>query len=295
MPTNREVRRSEAEADLRYADSFNRMTDMFENLLRSHRTERTDSFKPPTYDGSGDVELFIQNFMEVAEANQWSSIATKLHLKESLKESAKECARYATTDAIVAALKSRYGMTAREARAKLACLRRDPKTSLQEHGSQVERLVAIAHAELLEQYRQEMIIDNFCTSIGNGNLQRHLLAIPTPTLEDAIRAGNEYLQITVVNSRNYPPTAMSVDAAPADLTHNAVSTFALTEVMKAIQNLNLRLDRLEERNKAELQRCYGCGQTGHIRRNCVTSLWPETPSFEISQQSPRSENSQSSQ
>ena len=105
---------------------------------------------------------------------------------------------------MVAALKSRYGMTAREARAKLACLRRDPKMSLQEYGSQVERLVAIAPVELPEQYRQEMIIENFCTSIGNGNLQRHLSAMPTPTLEDAIRAGNEDLQLTVVNSLNCP-------------------------------------------------------------------------------------------
>ena len=59
MPTNREVRGNEAEADLRYADCINRMTDMFENLLRSHRAERTESFKPSTYNGSGDVELFI--------------------------------------------------------------------------------------------------------------------------------------------------------------------------------------------------------------------------------------------
>ena len=29
------------------------------NKNNSHRTERTDSFKPPTYNGSGDVELFI--------------------------------------------------------------------------------------------------------------------------------------------------------------------------------------------------------------------------------------------
>ena len=55
MPTNREVRGN----DLRYADCINRMTDMFENLLRSHRAERTESFKPSTYNGSGDVELFI--------------------------------------------------------------------------------------------------------------------------------------------------------------------------------------------------------------------------------------------
>ena len=88
---------------------------------------------------------------------------------------------------------------------------------------------------------------------------------------------------------------MSIDAAPADLTHNAVSTSALTEVRKAVQNLNLRLDRLEERNKAGLQRCYGCGQTSHICKNWVTSPWPESLIFDTSQQSTRLENFQNLQ
>ena len=30
-------------------------------------------------------------------------------------------------------------------------------------------------------------------------MQRHLLAVPTHTLEDAVRAGDEYLQIKPVN------------------------------------------------------------------------------------------------
>ena len=139
--------------------------------------------------------------MIVAKANQWLSISTKLkHKRKFKRESKKEFARYATANAIVAALKSRYGMTAQAAKAKLVCLCRHPNTSLQKHGSQVERLDAIVHGELFEQYRQEMIINNFCTSIGNGNLQSHLLAIPNPTLDDEICASNEYLQITVVNS-----------------------------------------------------------------------------------------------
>ena len=33
---------------------------------------RKDAFKAPKYDGTGDVELFLQQFSDVAEANKWT-------------------------------------------------------------------------------------------------------------------------------------------------------------------------------------------------------------------------------
>ena len=50
-------------------------------------------FKLPRFRGDGDVELFIQHFQEVAEANNWSQIATLLHLRESLEDKAQTCSR----------------------------------------------------------------------------------------------------------------------------------------------------------------------------------------------------------
>ena len=40
-----------------------------------------------------------------------------------------------------------------------------------------------------------MKLETFCSTLGYMPLQRHLLAVPTHTLEDAVRAGNEFLQI----------------------------------------------------------------------------------------------------
>lgn len=40
-----------------------------------------------------------------------------------------------------------------------------------------------------------MALETFSNILGNTYLQRHLLAIETRTIEDAVRAGNEFLQI----------------------------------------------------------------------------------------------------
>ena len=59
---------------------------------------RHEHFKPPSFTGEGDVELFITQFSEVATANQWNPMATLLHLREALQEGAKEYGRPGTVE-----------------------------------------------------------------------------------------------------------------------------------------------------------------------------------------------------
>lgn len=280
MPTRRQTRSATMEADMQQADSMSRMADMFEQLLARQNNNR-ETFKPPIFKGKGDVELFINRFMEVAQANQWPDPATLLHLKECIQDEANVCARYTSIDSVIAALRSRYGMTIREARTKLTSLKRDPKTSLQQHGIEVERLINVAHPELPESYRTEMMIDTFCTTIGNGYLQRHLLTVNTPTLEDAIKAGNEYLQIPVGNNRQYSSTSVvhtNVDSIIEENVQKSADT-ELTKILKMLETMNGRIEKLEKPrnkdnrsniNKNEIS-CYKCGHKGHIQRFCPTS------------------------
>ena len=86
-------------------------------------------------------------------------------------------------------------MSPREARSRLSGLRKEYKVILQEHATEVDRLVTIAYEELPHHHQAGMALEIFCSTLGNAYLQRHLLAVDTPTLTDAIRAGNEYLQI----------------------------------------------------------------------------------------------------
>ena len=154
--------------------------------LRGLRVERHENFKPPSFDGEGDVDMFIQHFQEVADANRWTEIATLLHLRESLQGAARDYSRSATIDEIFTALRSRYGLTPKEARNRLNGLKRDSRQSLHDHAIDVEKLVRKAFGELPEMVQTSMMLDAFCSLLGNATLQRHLLAIRPETLAEAV-------------------------------------------------------------------------------------------------------------
>ena len=46
---------------------------------------RREVFKAPDFTGEGNVEDFVQQFQEVAMANEWSEMATLLHIRTHLK------------------------------------------------------------------------------------------------------------------------------------------------------------------------------------------------------------------
>ena len=132
------------------AQVLGRLTEVLERMWIEPRATINPpirQFKAPQFDRNGDVEYFIRQFLEIAEANEWAAAAARLHLREALKETARDCGKPDTLDGIFAALRARFGLTNREARARLAALKREHKTSLQEHASEMERLVTIASAD----------------------------------------------------------------------------------------------------------------------------------------------------
>ena len=193
-------------------EALGRLTDLLDRMWREP-TRTREHFKAPQFNGKGEVNLFINQFRDVARANEWSDGATVLHLREALKDIATDCGKAENAEAIFGALRARFGMSVREARTKLAVLKRDYKITLQEHASEVEKLVGIAYEDLPPRHREQMALDTFHSSLGNAYLQRHLLAIPTPNLEMAVRAGNDYLQIKPTGP---VPTIRAVDGEPED-------------------------------------------------------------------------------
>ena len=159
---------------------MDRLTDVLERLAAAPMQQQQwpgEPFKAPQYEATGDVDYFIRQFSEVATANNWAQAAGLIHLRAALRENARDCGKAETMAGVFAALRARFGMTAREARARLATLRRDSKITLQEHAAEVERLVGIAYAYLPAANRYRMVVDVFHTIIGGTYLQRHLLTI----------------------------------------------------------------------------------------------------------------------
>jgi hypothetical protein len=271
-------------------DLLGRLTTALERMSLGQERQVTQ-FKTPTFDGQGDVELFIQQFLEVSVANRWEETATLLHLRETLKEGARDCGRPRTLEGIFVALRARYGFSPREARARLGALKRDQQTTLQEHASEVQRLVGIAYPDLPLPHQVDMIIDTFCSTIGNAYLQRHLLAVPTRTLEEAVQAGNEFLQIKLYPARasvrtvedtgeggDAEPEVSQVDSPPK----KSPMEEALEPVLRMVQQLADQVQQLQSVSGpvTELTQpvsyqelvCWNCGGAGHMQQQCPSWL-----------------------
>ena len=235
-------------------------------------------FKAPEFDGSSDVEGFIHQFRDVSQANGWSDIAALLHIRAKLKGDARDCGHGESLHAVFSALRARYGMTNREARIRLANLRRTTQTTLQAHAMEVDRLVQLAYAGLPEPQRLEMAVELFCSTIGHTALQRHLLAVPTPDLESAVRAGNDYLQIQPANTHSHIKSVQ-----PDELEQDAVNqlrpdqtTLPMGQLLKLmqdltqeVQQLKIKMGRRDQKRTKVSGSCFGCGQEGHWRKDCT--------------------------
>ncbi len=258
-----------------------RLVGLLEQVV-ARRPQESSAFKAPRYQGKGDVEYFISRFRAVSEANRWDQASTLLHLQESLIEEAETCGRAASTTAIYTALRARFGLSVREARSRLTTLRKGMETSLQEHAMEVERLVGVAYADLPVAHRAGMILDTFSNTLGNAYLQRHLLAVHTPTVEDAVRAGNEFLQVRPAMDRSRQsvrqvedqpeetglPETVAAAAVQPDLASVLVKVMGLLEALTRKAEAAPNRPAPSATSPRQGPTCWGCNRTGHIKRDC---------------------------
>ena len=264
-----------------------RLVDALERLAAGPRqVALAQPFKAPQFEGKGDVEYFITRFEEVSVTNGWEPAAALLHIREALKEGAQDCGRGATVAAVFTALRARYGLSPREARSRLSTLRKEFQTTLQEHAVDVDRLISIAYPDLPEEHQANMTMDTFCSTLGNAYLQRHLLAVDTPNLEAAVRAGNEFLQIRTATERGKAnPAVRQVGDEEDEMESSPTMATVLNTIMQTMKQMAEQMEKLKvERSSGNSNwrkeptpkrlTCWGCGKEGHLRRDCAIKTWP---------------------
>ena len=253
---------------------------------------KPEVFKAPRYSGTGSVEVFIGQFLDVAEANQWTPAATVLHLRGTLEEEARDCGAAGDLDDILTALRARFGMTPREARSKLGSLRRAYKTPLQAHATRVEELVRVAYPDLSLRLRLEMSLDYFNNGLEHTALQRHLLAVRPASLQEAVEAGNEYLRVKdgpagvrPIDDDGVPPEEEE-PATPVQQVQQvspsnqplmqlptpspdpmAVLSTAMAQLAQGMEAIQALLSERREGRKKKMV-CWQCGREGHMQRQC---------------------------
>lgn len=256
--------------------------------------ERDFKLKVPEFDGTGDVELFITQFQEVAELQEWGERITALKAREGLSGKARTCGQYESWEEIAGSLRLHYGITAADAGMKLNSLRKPPTQTLAEYGLEVRRLVAIAYEEAAAPLRQRIEMERFKSGLNNPSLQGHLLARTPESIEDAVIMGNEFLQLM----KRTVPTLRTVETesslCPEETQARPVSTTeSLTKLLEACRKemagLKTEVHALKNaprptnptnptgptRRSEEQPGCWGCHSEGHIRRDCPTKPWPK--------------------
>ena len=153
-------------------DAVDRLADILGRLVAApSAAARREDYKTLQFSGEENIEYFIQQFEGVAQANQWDGEATFMHLREALTDGARDCGQSFKTVGIYASLRARYWLFLREARSLLNNLRKDSRTPLAEHASEVERLEQSAYPDLPDGTKREMTLEQFVSTLDNTYLQ----------------------------------------------------------------------------------------------------------------------------
>ena len=116
-----------------------------------------------------------------------------------------------------------------------------------------------------------MKLDVLHTTLGYAYLQRDLLAVQAPSLEAAIRAGNEYLQIKPIpQASSVAQQVVVVEAKPLEAARQdgrpmeaiMKDVMKLTEELGTLKGshkgLQIQVSRREPKTDQGGPRCFGC-------------------------------------
>ena len=171
-------------------------------------TGNQTEIRPPSFSGEGDLTLFLKQFEDVADANGWTPKQRTLHILSQLTGDAQGCGYGDSYCEIVEDLHARFGVSKRQAKDRLAALKKKTSQSIYSQAAEVTRLVEVAFTTLADAGRRAMALEYFTQAWESKNMRRHLLAMVPTTLKDAVQAIEEYL---AVSGSEAMPRAMPVE------------------------------------------------------------------------------------
>jgi hypothetical protein len=243
-------------------------------LLQALATLGTrESVKPPSYIGEGDVDLFLQQFNDVRQANRWSDRQALLHIRAHLSGTAATCGSGQEIGEVVAALKARFGKTEGQAKEQLQGMRRDHLKSLHDQAWDIARTVELGYPRISPADREQMSVDVLVRCLESKALKLHLLATKHTTLASTIKEIEDFKAAGGSDGRM--PASARVAQVEGEMEDPLVALSKAVERQTAM--FALLMERLMERPAASPIRedqakkpmaCFGCGGP-HMKRDCL--------------------------
>ena len=230
------------------------------------------SMKTPRYDGKADWEAFHAQFELLARAGKWSTEVKALQLAMCLTGDALSSLLLLSPDdrsdynALVGALKRRFGQCSAASllRSELCSRRRRPGEPLRDLANDIEGLVHRTYAHMPPAIQSELARDHFLQALLPADLRvQTLLAHPRSLLE-ALELASEREMLCAG-----PPGTMS-DNSPKVRVASGAEMYAATpawaeELTQLVRAVSLRE---EQQARPRPRTCWGCGQPGHLVRQC---------------------------
>jgi len=241
------------------------------SALQGLKTQAQSHIKPPQYNGSGDLELFLTQFGDVAKVNRWSNDEHLLHLRLSLQEKAMDCSRGTTLQEIQDMLRIQFGLNSRQARDRLRHLKKTNKQTVHELGMEAQRLTRLAYPNLQPQDLEEMALETFVQALDNKSVKRHLLASPATTVAEAVQKTDDFLKI----GDNSQTSVSAVQGATEVVSSPHIQ--ALNDTIKGLQTLlEGQAELLKKLTERRQLKCFE-GGGAHRKRFCPKLQNKDTP------------------
>ena len=229
--------------------------------------EEARSFKlrPPEYDGSYDVEVFIAQFQDIAALSQWPETIQAIKLREGLRGSAIECGRSRSLSDILESLRERFGVSPREARNRLEKVQWNDQRSVREQAEEIKKWIGIGYPETADDTQEELAVERLIRATTDVDLRRHWLARDPRTIEMAIKEARQFTELGKIESAR--PTIKQVEMPSSTMMDRMQAEVGQLKEMVMVLSQTIKGQLPRKKVLTDLE-CWHCGRKGHVRRNC---------------------------
>ncbi|GFV45328.1 uncharacterized protein TNCV_2824721, partial [Trichonephila clavipes] len=226
-----------------------------------------------TYDGKTNWEVYKTQFCIISEANGWNEKVKACQLAASIRGEAPEILHTLpdierlNLNSLYNALDLRFGQKYSKEYARLQMKTRLQKTgeSLQEYASEVERLINLAFSDHPATVRETISLQYFVEGLKEGEIQKAVRMADVQDLKSALLYALK-LEAAIQASRKDRHFIRGARVT-ADEQCESRLLKEMDILKEEMQTIKVGISDHEKRNF----RWWGCGGTGHLRRNCPRS------------------------
>ncbi|GFX69651.1 uncharacterized protein TNCV_1770201 [Trichonephila clavipes] len=226
-------------------------------------TASTVSVKLSTYDGKTNWKVYKTQFSKISENNGWTEGVKTCQLVASLRVKAAEILQTLpdterlNLNSLYNALDLRFSQKYSKDYARLQMKTRLQKTgeSLQEYASEVEKVANLAFSDHPLTVPEAISLQYFVDGLKDGEMQKAVRTADGEIGRSANKASRRYHQ------------SIRGDRLTADEPWESRLLKEIEKLKEKMQTIKAEIFNQEKRDF----KCWGCGGTRHLRRNCPRS------------------------